>query len=384
MFCFAQTSAVLPVPAPVSFFEALGVAFPGLCAILIFAVLVLAGFFLGKILKNAGLCFSEKIYKHCGKRGTSLFIAVNALFRALPIVFVAAGILVYRQFYFPGISATGTPEFLAAGLLLSRAFWLFVVVAQTQILWYWAELPLRFILRYAEGTKGNPAFATLVPITGVVLQTLILCWGVLLGVRILTDTQPAEILAMIGIGGLAIGLASQDTVKNFFGTAMLIIDRPFTVGDIIDFGTGTPATVVRIGARSTRLRTFEDHEISIPNADLANRIVTTISAREKIRREMNLGLTYDTSPEKIEEAVSVIKSVLTDSGKLAPGNAPLVFFSDFNDFSLNIRVIYAYADSDVVAANAFAHSVNLEILRRFNAAGIRFAFPTQTVELKQI
>ncbi len=379
----AATGSV-PAESAVSFFEAVKTAFPSGIDALIFVALVVGGLSAGKILKHFFSGVSERIRMRCRGRGGTLFIAINSVFRAFPLLGLSAGILAYRLISFPVSAVFEAPEVLAAVSLLDRTFWIFIVVVQTQVLWHLVRLPIKFIRDYAEKNHRNSAFSALVPLTGAVLQTLIVFWGILLLVRVMTDTRPAEILAMIGIGGLAVSLASQDTVKNFFGTAMLVIDRPFSVGDIIDIGAGTPGTVVRIGLRSTRLRTADDHEISIPNADLANRVVTTISSREKIRRVMNLGLTYDTPPEKIEEAVSIVRAILVDSGKLVPGSVPTVFFSDFTDSTLNIRVIYAYADADIPAANAFAHTVNLEILRRFADAGISFAFPTQTVELKKI
>lgn len=365
----------------VSFVQTVKTAFPSGLDTLMFLALALVGFSAGKIASRALLKFSEKLQAWLRGRFGAAFIVLNSVFRMLPVSGLAGGVLAYRLLLFPIPAENEAANMLAAASLLDRAFWILIIIAQTQLLWHLVLLPIRFIRKYAEKRAGSPAFASLAPLAGAVLKILILFWGILLVVRVLTDTQPAEILTMIGIGGLALSLASQDTVKNFFGTAMLVIDRPFTVGDIVDIGTGTPATVVEIGLRSTRLRTIEDHEISIPNADLANRAITTISSREKIRRVINLGLTYDTSPEKIEEAVEIVKSVLNNSGKLEAGSVPAVFFSDFTDSTLNIRVIYAFSGSDISAANAFAHFVNLEILRRFNAAEIRFAFPTRTVEL---
>ena len=377
IFLFAQ-AATETAEKSAGFFDALKAAFPSWFDVLMFLALTCVSAAVGKALKRAALVLGGKARALFRGRGNAAFIVLNSLVRALPVALFAAGIFVYGLFRFPAGATSGGAE-AAAALLLDRAFWMLVVVGQMQVLWNLVRLPVYCIRVYAE-RRGRPlAFATLIPLAGAALQTLVLVWGVLLAARVLTDTPPAEILAMIGIGGLAVSLASQDTVKNFFGTAMLVVDRPFRVGDVIDFGAGTPGTVVRIGLRSTRLRTPDDHEISVPNADLANRVVTTISAREKIRRVMTLGLTYDTSPEKIEEAVHIVEDILKTSGKLAPDKPPTVFFSDFAESSLNLRVIYHFGSSSVAEANAFAQEVNLEILRRFAAAGIEFAFPTRTI-----
>ncbi|MGN0861287.1 MAG: mechanosensitive ion channel family protein [Candidatus Spyradosoma sp.] len=376
IFLFAQ-AATETAEKSAGFFDALKAAFPRWSDALIFFAALVVAVAAGKLVRRGTLALSGRTHRALGGRGSAAFIVVNSLFRALPVAACAAAAAGYEFFRFPQ-GASGEAE-RAAMLLLDRAFWLLVVVGQMQVLWNLVRLPVYCIRVYAE-RRGRPlAFATLIPLAGAALQTLVLVWGVLLAARVLTDTPPAEILAMIGIGGLAVSLASQDTVKNFFGTAMLVVDRPFRVGDVIDFGAGTPGTVVRIGLRSTRLRTPDDHEISVPNADLANRVVTTISAREKIRRVMTLGLTYDTSPEKIEEAVRIVEDILKTSGKLAPDKPPTVFFSDFADSSLDLRVIYHFGSSSVAEANAFAQEVNLEILRRFAAAGIEFAFPTRTI-----
>lgn len=380
---FAQSAAADSAAEKTeNFFDVLKSAFPSWTALLMFLALVVVGIFAGKFLKRALIALSGKAQNALRGRGEAAFIVVNAFFRTFPLAFFAAGIFVYRFFLFPQDGVPATEETGASALLL-HAGWIVVIVAQTQLLWHLVQLPMFFLRKFLSRRQDGASTATLIPLVGAALQALVVFWGILLVVRAATGTPPAEVLAMIGIGGLAIGLASQDTVKNFFGTAMLVIDSPFAVGDYIDIGTGTPGTVVRIGLRSTRLRTSDDHAVSIPNGDLANRIITTISAREKIRRVMNLGLTYDTPPEKVEEAVRIISSVLNDSGKLAEGSQPSVFFSDFTDSALNIRVIYSFGTSDVAAANAFAHETNLEILRRFNAAGISFAFPTQTIELKK-
>lgn len=363
------------VAAHPGFFEKLKIIFPNWIEVLIFFALIAAGIAAGKILKCAAIAILRRLRKNFAPTA----IAVESFVRALPVISIGIGIFIFREMRF----ATFADSEQAAIALVDQILQLLAAIALTQILWNFVRFPVCLLQRYAARGKRKFALGTLIPLIGAVLQGAVVLWGILLVVRVMTDTRPAEILAMLGIGGLALSLASQDSVKNFFGTAMLVVDRPFAVGDLIDIGTGTLGTVVRIGLRSTRIRTPDDHEICIPNADLANRVITKISAREKIRRTMNIGLTYDTPPEKVEEAVAIVSAILNGSGKLAAGTTASVFFSDFTDSTLNIRAIYAYAEPDVPAANAFAQHVNLEILRRFNAAGIAFAFPTQTVELKR-
>lgn len=264
---------------------------------------------------------------------------------------------------------------------LARLLWIFICCAFTVFLWNLVKLPLALIRRYA--TPGNKSTATLLPLLSALLKIGILALAALLIIRIATDTQPTEILAMLGIGGLAIGLASQDTVKNFFGSVMLILDSPFRVGDTIDIGDDLAGTVEEVGVRSTRIRSRDGSVLCIPNGDLANRTIRTVTARETIRDEIVLGLSYSTTPEQIENGVNILRRLLDDPRCiLNGGSAPRIYFSDFRDSSIDIKVVYHFASSDYAAFLRFKHELNLSILREFNRSGLEFAFPTQTVYLK--
>lgn len=194
-------------------------------------------------------------------------------------------------------------------------------------------------------------------------------------------------LAGLGIAGLAISLAAQDSVKNLFGSITVFFDKPFAVGDFINF-EGHDASVEEIGFRSTRLRTLEGHLVTVPNMKFIDNSVRNITARPSIRRILDVTVTYDTTPEKIEEGLSILKEILAqpeisevfDLEKLPPR----VVFNDFNAASLNLRVIYWYIlnpDRNFFMYLQHAEKFNLQLLRRFNAAGIDFAFPTQTLYL---
>ncbi len=198
-------------------------------------------------------------------------------------------------------------------------------------------------------------------------------------------------LAGLGIAGLALSLAAQDSVKNLFGSLTIFFDRPFTVGDVVSFG-GVTGAVEEIGLRSTRIRIAAGHLITVPNMKFIDGTVENISRRPAIRREMNVTITYDTPTAKVQEAVELVKQVLTDSEVVAAGqfnmdkNPPRVNFDNFNADSLNIKAYYWYQlnqDPNRGFFSYLAHCemVNLKLLQAFNEAGIEFAFPTQTLFL---
>src|SRR5690606_32061149 len=116
-------------------------------------------------------------------------------------------------------------------------------------------------------------------------------------------------LAGLGLAGLAVSLAAQDSVKNLFGWATVVFDRPFTTGDFVNYG-GTLGTVEDISFRSTKLRMITGHLYTIPNMKWIDGTVENISARGFIRRDLNLSLTYDTTPEKVDEAVRIVEDIL--------------------------------------------------------------------------
>jgi MscS family membrane protein len=198
----------------------------------------------------------------------------------------------------------------------------------------------------------------------------------------LSDKPVTSLLAGLGVGGLAVALAAQDTLKNFFGSLVIFSDKPFDMGDrvIVD---GHDGTVAEVGFRSTRIRTLEGNLVTIPNGELANKTILNIGKRPHIRRIMDIGLTYSTPPEKISRAVEIITEILDNHEGMKEEFPPRVYFNAYKDYSLNIFVIYWYHPPNYWDYMAFSEKLNLEILRRFNAEGIEFAFPTQTVHLSK-
>lgn len=183
------------------------------------------------------------------------------------------------------------------------------------------------------------------------------------------------LIAGLGIGGLAFALAAQDTVANFFGGVTIFVDKPFTVNDWIII-EGHEGIVEEVGIRSTRIRTFPGRLITIPNKVFAESAIENVSVEPSRRVILTLGLTYDTTEERIQEALDILKAVHEDKREHLEEKV-LTLFDSFGDFSLNVKFIYYIKKGeDVFNLNS---EINLEILKRFNAAGLDFAFPTQTI-----
>ena len=208
--------------------------------------------------------------------------------------------------------------------------------------------------------------------------------GFILIVAILVTSQNlgmnvTGLLASLSIGGLAVGLAAQDTLSNLFGAVALFVDKPFRIGDCIQFDK-IDGCVEAIGLRSTRLRNQEGHLVVIPNRTMANASLTNVSKRPTIKTAMNIGLTYDTPVEGIQRAMKIIEEVYRPHPKTAD---LIVSFDKFDTSSLNIQVVHWWNSTDYKDYLANFQLLNLELKRRFDSQGIHFALPTQTVYLKK-
>lgn len=222
----------------------------------------------------------------------------------------------------------------------------------------------------------------LVPLVGKSIRITILVLVFLQVVQALSDKPITSILAGLGVGGLALALAGQDTIKNFFGSLVIVADKPFEIGDriIVD---GHDGPVESVGFRSTKIRTLTGHQVTVPNSEMVNKTVQNIGKRPYIRRLANITITYDTPPEKVERAIEILKEIIAHHEGMHPDFPPRVFFNDFNDWSLNILMIYWYHPPHYWKYLEFSERVNKLILKRFNEEGIEFAFPTQTVYVKK-
>jgi len=245
---------------------------------------------------------------------------------------------------------------------------------------YWlVDVPTTWFTRMAGKTETK-LDDMLVPMVRKSLRVTVVILVLVQIAQILSDKPITSIIAGLGIGGLALALAAQDTVKNFFGSVVLFVDKPFEMGDriVVD---GQDGSVEEVGFRSTKIRTLDGHLVTVPNGQLANKMIRNIGKRPFIKRVANLTITYDTPPEKVDRAVEIVKEILNDHEGMHPDYPPRVYFNELNADSLNIIVFYWYHPPDYWAYMEFAERFNKEVFHRFGEEGIEFAFPTQTLYL---
>lgn len=183
-----------------------------------------------------------------------------------------------------------------------------------------------------------------------------------------------SILAGLGIGGLAIALAAQDAVKNVIGGITIFWDKPFQINDFIEIN-GNAGTVDEVGLRSTRLKSIGGTTYVLPNSQVADTMLENYSTREARRNVINIGLTYETTADRMDEAMKIIEDTIR-SVKGTREEDIMIRFVNFGAFSLDLEIVYWI--TDMVDWKMIIHNINMGIKQNLDKAGIDMAFPTET------
>ena len=219
----------------------------------------------------------------------------------------------------------------------------------------------------------------LVPLINRALKIFIVIIGILvmfqnLGINVMS------VLAGLGLGGLAFALAARDMCANLFGSVMIFLDRPFKIGDWVLIGENE-GTVEDIGFRSTRVRTFYNSVISIPNATVANADIDNMGAREFRRIKAFFGLTYDTPPEKMEAFLEGVKNIV-EANEYTRKDYYHVVFNGYGNSSLDVMLYCFLKVPDWATELVERQNIYLEILRLATEIGVDFAYPTQSLHIE--
>jgi MscS family membrane protein len=191
-----------------------------------------------------------------------------------------------------------------------------------------------------------------------------------------------SVLAGLGVGGLAVALAAQQTLANLIGSLIIMFEKPFAVGHYVKV-EGIEGTVENVGFRSTRIRTFHNSLVTIPSSQLVNSIIDNMELREYREVKTVLNLTYDTPVEQIEGFVDGIKQILLAHPDTYKDNIQ-VYFHDFGTSSLDILMKFFLQVPDRAAELKERQLIFLDILSLAEKNGVSFAFPTQTLHIESL
>jgi len=262
--------------------------------------------------------------------------------------------------------------------VLAKGFTVVVAITLTYMVLKFIDVLMNFWRLRSEAQPDQVFNQQLFPIIRKSLKVFVAVVATLVTLDNLQVNITAAI-ASLSIGGLAVGLAAQDTLANLFGAIALFLDRPFKIGDRIQIDN-IDGPVENIGLRSTRIRNLDGYLVTIPNKTMGNATIINIAARPTIKTIMNIGITYDTPVEKVKLALKLIEEVFRGHAQTAD---LIVSFNKFESASLNLLLIHWWNGTDFRACLASLQEMNLVLKERFDKEKINFAFPTQTLYLKQ-
>lgn len=292
-------------------------------------------------------------------------------------VWKPVGLLTQAVVWYWGAFCLGLP--LSLLLIVTVALKFFTVVASVWTAFRFIDWIATVITRKAAGTETK-FDDLLIPLVRKALKAFSICIGLVL----FADVFQLDVTALIGglgIGGAALAFASQDTLSNLFGSLTVLADRPFEIGDWI-VSDGVEGTVENVGMRSTRVRTFYNSVIVLPNSRLTTAVVDNMGKREFRRFTTKLGVQYDTTPEQLEAFCEAIREIIRRHPYTRKDYFQ-VYVNDLGASSIDILLYMFFECTDWPTELRERHRLLTDIMRVAQRLGVQFAFPTQTLHLFQ-
>ena len=333
--------------------------------------LLTLGYFVFMIVKRIAFFLLRRIQQQITKNTN---LEVNKVLKQLahPISLLVG--VAFIDKLFPSLQF-GLPvnTWVFLGLNIAKTiFWIYVFLKLVKV--------VMFIYgQFAEKTHGR-LDDQLVPILNSLFTGLVIVIG-LFRLLILFGVDAATMLAGATIGGLAVALASQDTVKNLIGTIMIFLDKPFHIEDWIEAGE-VVGTVEKVGFRSTSVRAADTSVYKIPNSKLSEIVINNKGLRLFRRYNTNLGLRYDTPPELIEAFVKGVREIIIAHPETRSDSFN-VEFTGFGDSALLVMINVYFKSLAWGIEQSSKHRLHIAIVKLAKALGVDFAFPSTTVTIEQ-
>ncbi len=286
------------------------------------------------------------------------------------------GLLLQALVWYHGTTRIGLPSWVTEYLLLGLNF--FTVFAAIWVLFRLIDVLSEFFSRRAEKTTSK-FDDLLVPLLSRILKVVATLFGVLICAE--TFNLPIKgLLGGLGLGGMALALASKDAVSNLFGSFTVLIDRPFEIGDWV-ITEDIEGTVEQVGFRSTRIRTFYNSLITLPNSRLTTAVVDNMGRRRYRRVKTTLGVQYNTTPEQIDAFCEGIRELIRQTSATRKDYFH-VYFNGFNNSSLDILIYFFLRVPDWSSELREKHKLFTKILKLAQELNVEFAFPTRTLHMQ--
>lgn len=337
-----------------------------LAFLIIILILSVVFFILNLILKPLLVFITDKSFKlrleiPLQYSKTSRIISLLIVFSVMKYAMALLNLPIYFSMFL--IKALDIINIVLLSLLIYRVF----------------DIIMAFVTHFAQTTKSKMDDQVL-PIIQQIVKLLIIL-GAVLKILVLLNINITALIAGISIGGLALALAAQDTVRNFIGSLMIFIDKPFQIEDWIEIDN-MAGTVEEVGFRSTRIRLLDTSVISIPNGIISNKALKNKGLRVYRIFDSTLGITYDTPREYIEAFIKGLRKLAKDHPEVADND--YIFLKDLGAYSINILFRVFLKTNIYKEELKLKEELTFLIMELAEELGVRFAFPSQTLYVEQL
>jgi len=340
---------------------------------------VLLGFIFKKLISKY---LSHLLFKIVGKKGAEVGIDKFDALLTKPIGFCIMLSIIYlgsSHIEYPSVWNLAPENEVGLKMLINKGFSLIYIYSIFRIFLRLIDYIGLILLKRAEETASKMD-DQLIPFVLEIIKFVVYVFAIFI---ILGSVLGVNIIALttgLGIGGLALAMASKESLENLLGSFTIFLDQPFTVGDIVTVGAVTGA-VEKVGFRSTRIRTFDKSLVTVPNKKMIDAELDNLGLRPVRRVKFNIGLTYETAPEQIKAIVTDIQEMINLHEKTNQDGR--VRFQEFGSSSLDIMVMY-FVNSpkweDLINVKEEVNYKIMEIVKKHNSD---FAFPSTTVYLQK-
>ena len=230
-----------------------------------------------------------------------------------------------------------------------------------------------------KNKNSDSPLLNLLPVLSKIVKSVVV-FMLLVGFAESFGYNVSSLIAGFGITGLAVGFAAKEALGNIFGSIGLLGDKVYKIGEYISFN-GYEGTVEKINLRSTTIRTLAGFPVNIPNNILANEEITNISKVNKRRIDISVDIEYGTPNEKIDRALEILKEIVKDDDKIVKGYQS--FIDNLAPSSIVVRLFAQTKVTNYYQFLEYKGNIIREIIRRFRAEGINFAFPSTSVYIEK-
>ena len=335
-------------------------------------LLIFAGGSLASVILSAVLTFvltgvSAKLFRK--SRGATGKVLKSSLRLPMFLALTLLGVFTSAA----GVLKNIPPE---SRIIIARIFWAIFSIIIFWMVFRCIAVVDSFLKNFSDRT-GKNINDLLISLIRKTLKVAIGAIGIMFIMQNILGLNISTLLAGAGVVGLAIAFAAQNTIANFISSIMVILDRPFVVGDRIKLN-GIDGFVEEVGLRSTSVRTLDGNLFTIPNATVADSPIENITKRPYIRYSFDITLTYSMTPQQMRQAVKILHEIMDNMPVFDMAtNPPAIHFNEMRDWALVIGVMLWFNCSWDEFLDA-RESINFAILEKFNEAGLEFAFPTNT------